>query len=150
MGVKLLAMILPVVLSALAPGLADAAEEAAGVVRNSAGVVTVNRSGQLIPAAAGMKVHAGDTLNTGRDGSIGIILRDNSCLSLGPESSVVIRTFLFAPAEGKLGLWILISRGSFAYLSGLIGKLAPAAARFETPTASIGIRGTRFALSVDD
>jgi hypothetical protein len=150
MGFKLFAMVLPVILSALAPGLADAAEAAAGVVRNSAGVAMVNRSGQVIPAAAGMKVHTGDTLYTGPDGSIGIILKDDSCFSLGPESSVVIRSFLFSPAQGKLGLWVRISRGTFSYLSGLIGKLAPAAARFETPAASIGIRGTRFALSVGD
>jgi hypothetical protein len=36
------------------------------------------------------------------------------------------------------------------YLSGLIGKLAPESARFETPVASIGIRGTRFAVKLDE
>ncbi|HZW37076.1 MAG TPA: FecR family protein, partial [Candidatus Deferrimicrobiaceae bacterium] len=92
----------------------------------------------------------GDTLGTGRDGSMGVIFRDNSTLSLGPDSSLVIKTFLFSPAEGKLGLWVRISRGTMAYLSGLIGKLAPASARFETPVASIGIRGTRFAVKVDE
>jgi hypothetical protein len=37
-----------------------------------------------------------------------------------------------------------------AYLSGLIGKLSPESARFETPVASIGIRGTRFAVKTDE
>ena len=35
-----------------------------------------------------------------------------------------------------------------AYLSGRIAKLAPEKARFDTPVASIGIRGTRFAVKV--
>jgi hypothetical protein len=43
-----------------------------------------------------------------------------------------------------------LSRGTLSYLSGLIGKLAPESARFETPVASIGIRGTRFAMKVDE
>ncbi len=37
-----------------------------------------------------------------------------------------------------------------AYISGLIGKLAPESARFETPVATIGIRGTRFAVKVGE
>jgi hypothetical protein len=77
-----------------------------------------------------------------------VILRDNSTLSLGPGSRIVIETFLFFPYEGKFGMLARITRGSMAYLSGLIGKLAPGSARFETPTATIGIRGTRFAVKV--
>lgn len=142
--------VLLVLLSVPTQGLAASAQETIGVVRNSGGVATVNRSGQAIPAATGMKLHEGDTLETGLDGSMGIVFRDNSTLSLGPESSLVIRSFLFSPAEGKLGIWVRISRGTMAYLSGLIGKLAPASARFETPVATIGIRGTRFAVKVDE
>jgi hypothetical protein len=81
---------------------------------------------------------------------MGIILRDNSTLSIGPGSSLSVRNFLFSPAEGKLGLLVRLSRGTMAYLSGLIGKLAPESARFETPVASIGIRGTRFLVKLDE
>jgi hypothetical protein len=93
---------------------------------------------------------AGDTLVTGRDGSLGVILRDNSSLSIGPESRLVLRSFLFSPAEGKFDLVARITGGTMAYLSGLIGKLSPESARFETPTATIGIRGTRFAVKVGE
>ena len=136
-----------IVLTLGAPALAhEAAPEAIGVVRVSAGPATVGREGQIFPAAVGTRLQVGDTLATGPGGSLGVILRDNSSLSLGPESSLVIRKFLFAPAEGKLGLLVRLSRGTLACLSGLIGKLAPEAVRFETPSATIGIRGTRFAL----
>ncbi len=129
------------------PALAGAAApETAGVVRVSEGPATVIREGRAFPAAVGTRLRAGDSLATGPGGSLGIILRDNSSLSLGPESSVVIRQFLFDPAEGRLGLLVRLSRGTLAFLSGLIGKLAPESVRFETPSATIGIRGTRFAL----
>ena len=116
------------------------------VVRNFAGPVTVTRGGNVLPATTGTRLHVGDTLGTGPGGSLGVILRDNSSLSLGPSSRLVLRDFLFSPSEGKFGLLVRLSRGTMAYLSGLIGKLAPEKARFETPTASIGIRGTHFAV----
>ncbi|GAB4234442.1 MAG: hypothetical protein OHK0028_10640 [Deltaproteobacteria bacterium] len=121
-----------------------------GVVRNAAGPATVTRSGNVLPAAAGTKLQVGDILATGPGGSVGVLLRDNSSLSLGPSGSLVLREFLFSPSEGKFGLLVRLSRGTMAYLSGLIGKLAPEKARFETPTATIGIRGTRFAVKAGE
>lgn len=121
-----------------------------GVVHNSAGSATVTRGGNALPATTGTKLHAGDTLGTGPDGSIGVILRDNSSLSIGPSSSLVLKDFLFSPSDGKFGLLVRLSKGTMAYLSGLIGKLAPEKARFETPTATIGIRGTHFVVNAGE
>ena len=136
--------------SFLAQGIPVFAEETIGVVRNAEGVVTITRGEEVLPATPGTKLLAGDILGTGPDATLGIIFRDNSTLSLGPESRLVIDEFLFSPAEGKLGLLAHISKGTMAYLSGLIGKLAPESARFETPTASIGIRGTYFTVRVGE
>jgi hypothetical protein len=125
-------------------------QDTIGVVRNSTGTATVTRGDQALPAVAGTKLLAGDTLSTGFDGSMGVILRDNSTLSLGPGSTLVIRSFLYSPQEGKLGLLARISSGTMAYISGLIGKLAPQSVRFDTPVATIGIRGTYFAVIVGE
>jgi hypothetical protein len=127
-----------------------AAEETIGVVRTTSGDATVTRGEKTLPAAPGLKILVGDTLGTGPDGSLGVILRDDSSLSIGPGSRLVVRSFQFSPSEEKFDLVARITRGSMAYLSGLIGKLAPEKARFETPTATIGIRGTRFALKVGE
>ncbi len=118
------------------------------MVRSSSGTALVTRGGRSFPASAGTKVRAGDTLVTGHASSLGVILRDDSTLSLGEDTTLVLRDFDFSPAEAKLGILVRISRGTMAYLSGLIGRLAPEAARFETPVATIGIRGTRFAVKV--
>jgi hypothetical protein len=121
-----------------------------GVVRNSAGSATVTRGGNVLPATAGTRLRVGDTLGTGPDGSLGVILRDDSSLSIGPSSSLVLRDFVFAPHKGKLGLWVRLSEGTMAYLSGFIGKMAPEKARFDTPLATIGIRGTHFIVKAGD
>lgn len=137
-------MVLLVAASLLAWAVPGAARETIGVVRTTAGPVSIVRGEQVLPAAPGTHLLAGDTLRTGPGGSLGVIFRDNSTLSLGPESNLVVRKFLFSPAEGKFALLARLSRGTMAYVSGLIGKLAPESARFDTPVASIGIRGTRF------
>jgi len=126
------------------------AGETIGVVRTVSGDATVIRGENPIPAAPGLKLLVGDTLGTGPDGSLGVILRDDSSLSIGPESRLVLQSFLFSPYEGTFDLAARITNGTMAYLSGLIGKLAPQKARFETPTATIGIRGTRFVVKVGE
>jgi hypothetical protein len=150
MNIKRFFGILLVIFSVMAPCISADAQETIGVIRNTAGTATVTRGDQVFPAVAGMKLLLGDTLGTGSDGTLGVIFRDDSTLSIGPESNLVIEKFLFSPAEGKLGLLARITRGTMAYLSGLIGKLAPESARFETPTASIGIRGTYFVVKVGE
>jgi hypothetical protein len=127
-----------------------AAGETIGIVRTASGDATVTRGETSLFADPGLKIMVGDTLVTGRDGSLGVILHDDSTLSIGPGSRLVLRSFRFSPSEGKFDLVARISRGTMAYLSGLIGKLAPEAARFETPSATIGIRGTRFAVNVGE
>jgi hypothetical protein len=127
---------------------AAVAGETIGLVRTVSGDAAVTRGETSLPAAPGLKLMIGDTLVTGRDGSLGVILRDDSSLSIGPGSRLVLRRFRFSPSEGKFELVARISRGTMAYLSGLIGRLSPEKVRIETPSATIGIRGTRFALKV--
>jgi hypothetical protein len=134
----------------LAVAGAAIAGETIGVVRTASGDATVTRGEKTDPAAPGLKLMVGDILGTGRDGSLGVILRDDSSLSIGPGSRLVLRRFLFSSPEGKFDLVASITRGTMAYLSGRIGKLAPEKIRFETPSATIGIRGTRFALKVGE
>jgi hypothetical protein len=126
------------------------AGESIGVVRTASGDAVVTRGEKTFAAAPGLNLMVGDTLGTGRNGSLGVILRDDSTLSIGLESRLVLQSFLFSPSEGKFDLVARITRGTMAYLSGLIGKLSPGKARFETPTATIGIRGTRFAVKVGE
>jgi hypothetical protein len=144
------AAILMLTVPAMVWGLPPAGTETIGVVKNSGGTATVTRGDQVLKAAPGTKLLAGDTLSTGPDGTLGIILRDNSVLSLGPGSRLAVQQFLFSPADGKMGMLTRVSKGTMAYISGLLGKLAPESVRFETPVASIGIRGTCFAVKVEE
>ena len=118
-------------------------------VQKVSGMATVVRQGRTISGNIGLEIYQNDTLRTGRDGSIGVKFSDDTLLSLGPESILVIDEFVFAPRQGKFSIAIRMVKGTVAYLSGLISKLAPESAHFETPTASIGIRGTKFVVKVE-
>jgi hypothetical protein len=119
------------------------------IVKKIGGSATVVRQGQPIPATNGLEILENDTLRTGPNGSMGIVFKDDTFLSLGPESILVIDEFVFAPKQGKFSIVIRMLKGTAAYLSGIISKVSPESVHFKTPTASIGIRGTKFVIKVE-
>jgi hypothetical protein len=129
---------------------AAASDGTVGRVKTVEGSASIVRGQSSLPAVVNERIFQGDTLRTGPDGSLGMLLKDDTSLSLGPNSVVVVDQFLFAPAEGKLSLVTRMVRGTAVYVSGIIAKLSPQTVRFETPNASIGIRGTRFLVKVDE
>jgi len=119
-----------------------------GLVKSATGDAAIVREGGRVVAVPGFPLLEGDVLRTGSPGTLGVILRDDTTLSLGSGTEVQITQFVFEPAEGKLGFVLRLSRGVLGYLSGKIAKLAPEAARVETPVATLGIRGTRLAARI--
>jgi hypothetical protein len=139
------------VLLSIMGGTSSAASSAVvGTVQKVSGTATVVRQERTIPAKSGLEIFENDKLRTGPDGSIGVVFNDDMRLSLGPESVLVIDEFIFAPKQERFSIVIRMMKGTATYLSGLIAKLAPDAAHFETPSASIGIRGTKFLVKVKD
>jgi hypothetical protein len=80
---------------------------------------------------------------------MGVVLRDDTRLSLGPETEIRIDQFVFAPAKGHLALVLKMARGVMSFVSGTIAKLSPDAVRIETPVAVLGVRGTQFLAKVE-
>jgi len=133
---------------AAAPAFAQAPQNAAGRIKVASGSVFIVRAGTLVPAQAGQEVFEADGLKTGADGRLGITLKDDTRVSLGPSSEVRVDRFVFAPAEGQMGLVLKVVRGVIGYVSGRIAKLSPDSIRLETPAAVVGVRGTALALHV--
>jgi hypothetical protein len=113
-----------------------------GLVKTASGEVFILREGRRMTALPGSGLVVGDVLSTGATGALGVILRDNTVLSLGPSTETRIEQFAFDPAEKKLGMVLRVTRGLIEYLSGRISKLAPGSVRIETPVATLGVRGT--------
>lgn len=128
--------------------LVSAEQVLAGKVKKIRGTVFVVRGDRTQTLRVGDPVFQNDLMQTGSTGAVGIIFEDNTILSLGPKSRLAIDGYTFAPEQGKLSLLLRLLRGTASYLSGIIGKQAPEAVKFQTPDATIGIRGTKFLVKV--
>jgi hypothetical protein len=115
-----------------------------GVVKVSKGIAVVERGGQRLAAAVGMKVHEGDVVVTGRDGAIGITFQDNSLMSLGPDSRLSIDRFAFDSTTHRGAFESSLGQGTLSAVSGKIAKQSPDAMKVRTPAALLGVRGTEF------
>lgn len=122
----------------------------AGRVKTSKGTVTIDRAGQRLPATVGMPVQEKDVLSTGADGSVGISFTDNSMLSAGPNSVLILDKYAFDAASGKGALEANLARGTLAAVSGKMVKASPESMKIRTPAAIMGVRGTEFVVKVDD
>lgn len=125
------------------------AQEWAGTVKSVRGDVVVERAGKTLPAAVGDKVFPRDKLVTGKDAQIGVTLRDDTLISTGANSRLVVAEFAFDPATQNGNVLLSVLRGVSAMVSGLVAKSNPNAMRVTTPTATAGIRGTEFIVEVE-
>lgn len=127
-----------------------ASDEYCASLRNKKGDVVVERSGQSLATKDGTHVYPNDSVRTGTDGSVGIIFMDNSRISLGPNSRLDLKEFVFKPSEGKFSMVNKLSKGTASVVSGKMTKLSPKSVVFETPNSTIGVRGTTFNVKVND
>ena len=139
--------VLAIILAAT-PALAQQPSPA-GHVKIASGSAFIVRQNVPVPARPGDLVFATDALRTGVDGTVGVTLKDDTRLSLGPSSEVRLERYAYAPAEGGFGMVLTFVRGVAAYVSGRMAKLAPDSIRLETPAAIVGVRGTTVAVRVE-
>jgi hypothetical protein len=121
----------------------ESAAQDAGRVKTVKGTVYIERGGRREVALVGSGVRQADTLVTGPDGAVGVTLADDTLLSAGPNSVLVIERFLYE-ANQPGSLETALTKGTLAVVSGRIAKQAPDAMRVKTPAAILGVRGTEF------
>lgn len=147
-GLKRSGYVLAMILGAATPVLAQQPSPA-GHIKTSSGAAYIVRNNATVPARPGAAVFETDSLRTGADGTVGITLKDDTRLSLGPESEVRLERYLYAPGQGGFAMVLRFARGVAAYVSGRMAKLAPDSIRLETPSAIVGVRGTTVAIRVE-
>ena len=73
--------------SAVSPALAQT-PAAAGRVKIASGNAFIIRQNTEIPATVGLAIFESDSLRTGGDGRLGVTLKDDTRVSIGPRSEV--------------------------------------------------------------
>lgn len=130
--------------------IANASDESSGSLRNCKGDVVIERNGTVVRAVDGIPVYSKDTVKTAADGSVGIIFKDNSRISLGPNSRLDLKKFVFKPALKQFTMVNKLAKGTASFVSGKMTKLSPDSVVLETPQSVIGVRGTTYNIKVDE
>lgn len=92
----------------------------------------------------GLPLREGDRLTTSEGASAIIKLQDGTRMTLRPNSELVLSQYRFREDAPDNSMLMQLVRGGFRAITGVIAKNSPNAARVQTSTATIGIRGTDF------
>jgi len=117
-------------------------------IKTVSGQAEIVRNGARSAAKVGDPVYEKDTIETGADGSIGITFIDNTVMSSGPNSQIVLEDYKFNSSNFTGSMLTDMRRGTVSMVSGDIARSSPGAMKVRTPTALLGVRGTRFVIEV--
>ena len=126
-----------------------AAGSGIGRVKKVSGTAVVERAGVKLPVKPGFVLERGDTLVTTKGGRVGVTFNDNTRFAAGPNSRVSIPEFTFDDTTHQGSFVAQVDKGAVAIISGLIAHSAKDAMKVRTPSALLGVRGTRFVVEVN-
>jgi FecR protein len=116
--------------------------------------ITIDASTQVVGSGGGGKrlihkdspVFSDDRLRANRTGNAQIVLKDNTRMVVGPNAQVTIDDFVFATDTTFQKITVRATKGAFRFISGRSGHDAYT---IETPTGTIGVRGTSFDVAIE-
>jgi hypothetical protein len=119
--------------------------QSAGEVEFSRGVGFAQTPGESPRTLGkGLALREGDRLTTSEGASAIIKLNDGTRMTVRPNSELVLQQYQFRENAPDNSFLMQLVRGGLRAVTGVISKNSPNAARIQTNTATIGIRGTDF------
>lgn len=103
------------------------------------------QGGQAI--STGEAVFRNETIATAAASSARLTFLDQTNLSIGPSSRVVLNRFVYSGDASAQAMTVNLARGAFRFSTGALDKRAY---RIESPVASIGVRGTILDINVQN
>lgn len=131
-------MIAALVLAMVAPASARAAENI-GVAAAVTNKVTGTVGTQKRSLARGDGVFQQEIIETASASTTQLLFRDETALTVGPNSRVVLDTFVYDPKTNTGKVILNATRGAFRFVT---GSIDPRSYEIRTPSATIGVRGS--------
>ena len=113
------------------------------------GVIDRKDGEQGIVVQKDLDVFSYDTVKTG-NGKVGIEFVDDTRVDVTQHSKLIIDEFVYDPNSKTGKLSLKASLGTVRYASGQIAKNSATEVKITTPTATIGVRGTDFTMTIDE
>jgi hypothetical protein len=120
---------------------------AASVEFVSGEVRIVGRDGAARAALTHSRIFPGETVATGREARVVLRFSDGGSFALQPETRLRIVDYRFSGRpDGGERSYVSLIKGGLRAITGAIGRHARQNFRVITPTATIGVRGTQYAI----
>ena len=131
------------------PVLASAQErEPIGSVKTVSGAAYLVSAKGKANAKVGDYVYKNDVIETGKDGTLGVTFKDDTQVSIGGDTQLTLDDFVYQPQKEQYAFSSRLAKGTLFMATGAIAKLKPEAVQVNTPSGTLGVRGTRFVLQV--
>ena len=124
----------------------------------SIGDVTLSKGNSVIDRKDGerdvkvekdLDIFSYDTVKTGK-GQVAIEFLDETRVDITQHSKLIIDDFVYDPNKKTGKLSLKASLGTVRYASGQIAKNSAQNISIKTPTATVSVRGTDFAMTIDE
>jgi FecR protein len=150
-GAILSASVIELLAGTAAPGQyaqagAPAAQQPIGRVETVAGSATAVRNGVAVELNVGDLVFQGDVVQTLSNATLAIAFSDGSAFTLQENARLALNEFVYDPNSTANSALISLVQGTVSFVAAQVAKTGNM--RVDTPTATLGIRGTFITLSV--
>lgn len=131
-------------------GLSSSDASPIGAIQEISGDASITRAdGTIEKVGLGTPVFQGDIVETDENGAVNIMFVDETTFAVSEDARLSIDEYVFDPATQSGTTNFSVLKGVFVFTSGLIGRDDPDDVMINTPSGSIGIRGTIIAGDVD-
>ena len=100
-------------------------------------------------AALEAPIRSYDSVETS-NGRMSITFLDDTLIKLTEHSKVLIDEFIFDPDPAKSKMALNFAKGTARFVTSKLGKVAKENISIRTESATVGIRGTDFTITVDE
>jgi hypothetical protein len=119
------------------------------IILHTGNAVIERNDGQDVNAEDELDIFSYNTVKTGK-GKVAIGFIDDTRVDVTEHSKLIIDEFVYDPNTKTGSLSLKAALGTIRYASGQIAKTNPTNVQIKTPTATIGVRGTDFTMTVDE
>lgn len=119
-------------------------------IKVSRGIVRIDRAGQRFPAPVGARLKIEDSIITEGNGSVGLTFADNSSLSMGPDSEVLLQKYDYDPTTHMGAFDAYVKQGTVSLQAGNLADSGPDNLRITTPKSELKGNAKQLLISIGE
>ena len=119
------------------------------IIQEGESLIERKDNGEEVNSEVDLDIFSYDKIITAKS-KTAIEFIDMTRVDVTEHSKLIIDEFVYDPNTNTGSLSLKASLGTIRYASGQIAKSDPTSIKIQTPTATIGVRGTDFSMTVDE